>query len=169
MASSKNFNNLYPIIFFLFIGILILQSSLFSIEAKHIKTKSESIETTNSPSHSKTDHLKKGHSLKTISSSNPYLTMCLACHLPPEKGCKGRKAPPFRGVLQHYRNSFNNNEEAMIKAIASFVRSPDEEKSLMPGAQIKFGLMPPLPLPKPELENTIRLILNSKGDKACLH
>ena len=65
---------------------------------------------------------------------------CYACHQP--KGAmEDRLAPPMFAVKKHYMRSGPTKEE-FTTAILTWVEEPSEEKSKMPGALAKFGVMP---------------------------
>jgi mono/diheme cytochrome c family protein len=70
-------------------------------------------------------------------------TRCLICHGDNQAG-QQRLAPPFAMVKMHYQDL---DEDAFIKAVSAWVKTPDKEKSKMPGAINRFGLMPALPYP----------------------
>ena len=66
--------------------------------------------------------------------------LCNACH--GASGSEGnRLAPPMIAVRDHYLETFEK-EEDFIKAFTAFVLHPDTQKTQMPGAIRKFGLMP---------------------------
>lgn len=70
-------------------------------------------------------------------------TYCLACHGDGIAG-QARLAPPFIMVKMHYQSL---EKEAFIKTVSSWIKTPDAQKSKMPGAVRRFGVMPALPLP----------------------
>ncbi|NPA42706.1 MAG: hypothetical protein GXO27_01580 [Chlorobi bacterium] len=80
---------------------------------------------------------------------------CSACHtLEPARGNhEGLKAPPFPGIVMHYRERYPSYE-AFESALVNYVRQPDSSKAVMRGAIAEFGQMPPMPLP----EDTLRYI-----------
>jgi hypothetical protein len=82
-----------------------------------------------------------------------FTQRCGACHsvYPPPL-----KAPPALGIARNYRGAVANEDE-FVDRIVAFVTAPSQSKSLMPpGAVARFGLMPPLPLPREELESIAR-------------
>ncbi len=87
---------------------------------------------------------------------------CLACHtLKPARGkVEGLAAPPFPGVVMHYKKAYPKKED-FIKAFVNYVPKPDSAKSVMPGAIERFGLMPPMPIP----EDSVRLIAATLYDR----
>ena len=77
---------------------------------------------------------------------------CYACHNP--KTSEDRMiAPPMVAVKMHYLSD-DISKEDFIDELVAFLENPSEEKSKMPGAIKKFGLMPYQFYP----ENTIRQI-----------
>lgn len=67
---------------------------------------------------------------------------CYACHSPKMRGQK-RLAPPFQMVKMHYLRDHETKEQ-FTEAISSWVKEPDADRSIMPGALNRFGLMPPM-------------------------
>ncbi len=65
---------------------------------------------------------------------------CYACHRP-DGTMEDRLAPPMFAVKKHYMRS-NPTKEEFTTAILTWVDGPSEEKSKMPGALDKFGVMP---------------------------
>ena len=76
--------------------------------------------------------------------------VCIACHKY-ERG-PAMLAPPAFAIQMHYRDQFGTDEAAFRKAIVDWTKAPDKSKTLMPGALLKFDLMPPLPLPDADLD-----------------
>lgn len=66
---------------------------------------------------------------------------CYSCHNPEMTG-QERLAPPIQMVKMHYMRDFES-KDAFVDAIAEWVSEPNEDKSIMPGALNRFGLMPP--------------------------
>lgn len=84
--------------------------------------------------------------------------ICMACHkyerqLP-------MLAPPVFAVKDHYIRMYST-EQDFVNAIVTFASKPDAKKSLMPGAIAKFNLMPPLPLPREQLESIASFIFRA--------
>jgi len=80
---------------------------------------------------------------------------CLICHTdqPAYGNHEGLTAPPFPGVVRHYKEVYSSKEE-FIRAVTAYVKKPDSTRALMRGAVEEFGLMPPLPLP----DDTLKVI-----------
>lgn len=65
---------------------------------------------------------------------------CYSCHTP-EMNSQPRIAPPIQMVRSHYIRDYTK-EEDFVAAISDWVKAPDSQKSIMPGALNRFGLMP---------------------------
>ena len=81
-----------------------------------------------------------------------YQSICSACH-----GMNGgmdmdkRIAPPIGAVRMHYMNVYSD-KDAFIGAVSNWVETRDENISLMRGAIMKFKVMPPISVPKDDVE-----------------
>lgn len=64
---------------------------------------------------------------------------CFSCHN--TQGTEHMLAPPMQKVKEHYLDD-DTNKEDFINAIVDWCKEPSEDKSKMPGARKKFGLMP---------------------------
>lgn len=67
--------------------------------------------------------------------------LCSSCHV---TSGKPTLAPPIFGVVNHVRNVYPQKNE-FIEKIVEWVANPQKEKTVMPGAVNRFGLMPKLP------------------------
>ncbi|KJJ39073.1 c-type heme family protein [Aequorivita vladivostokensis] len=65
---------------------------------------------------------------------------CYVCHNP-KISEEAMIAPPMIAVKMHYISE-NTSKEAFVENFVNFLKNPSEEKSKMPGAVKKFGLMP---------------------------
>ncbi len=74
---------------------------------------------------------------------------CEACHA--RGGGSIRVAPPLHAIRNHYLEAFPE-EGDFIYAMVDFVRHPTREKSVMPGAVEKFGLMSALSYSEDKIE-----------------
>lgn len=74
-------------------------------------------------------------------------TRCLTCHGDPVAGQK-RLAPPFAMMKMHYKAL---SKEEFVEAVSSWVKEPAKQKSRMPGAVNRFGLMPAVAYPDEEI------------------
>ncbi|PXX31265.1 DUF3365 domain-containing protein [Arenibacter sp. ARW7G5Y1] len=79
-------------------------------------------------------------------------TECYLCHNPKASEVS-MIAPPMVAIKKHYIDSTTTKEQ-FIEAIVGWINDPQEEKSKMPGALNRFGIMPYQPYP----EETISLI-----------
>ncbi len=79
---------------------------------------------------------------------------CAACHMGEARG-PDRIAPPIFAVKNHYSQL---SEEAFIDAVTAWITTPDEAKSLMPGAVRRFGLMEPLDIDEPSARKIAKFI-----------
>lgn len=74
---------------------------------------------------------------------------CFSCHSP-EGDHDSRIAPPMIAIKQHYVQEGTTLEE-FVEALSAFVLMPSEDKSKMPGAVKRFGLMPTMNFSKEDL------------------
>lgn len=81
-------------------------------------------------------------------------TRCLICHGNFVPG-KGPLAPPFAMVKRHYESL---DEKTFIKTVSAWIKEPEKQKSRMPGAINRFGLMPALAYPDAEVTAIARYI-----------
>lgn len=70
-----------------------------------------------------------------------FQTQCLACH---SAANVAEKAPPMFGVKDHVIKAYPERD-AFIQRVATWVKAPNANDVLMPGAVKKFGLMPAMP------------------------
>lgn len=75
---------------------------------------------------------------------------CYVCHSP-TAGMADLIAPPMAAVKAHYLMNDPSKDE-FVNSIVSFVKDPSEQKSQMPGAIGKFGLMPKQKFPDGAVE-----------------
>ena len=75
--------------------------------------------------------------------------ICTACHK--ETFTDPMLAPPMAMVKDHYSRLFKNDKEGFVQAVVEWVKAPQQEKTLMPGAIRNFKIMPALPLPDEDL------------------
>jgi hypothetical protein len=81
-----------------------------------------------------------------------FETYCAACHgLTGGMDMDKREAPPVAAIRLHYIGPHAEKDD-FIRAVADWVATPDESKTLMRGAIKRFKLMPPLPYPRAEVE-----------------
>ncbi|MCB1123233.1 MAG: hypothetical protein KJT03_16885, partial [Verrucomicrobiae bacterium] len=75
---------------------------------------------------------------------------CTVCHQNDQTATM--VAPPMFAVVDHYTKNYGEDKSGFVEAIMDWAKSPDESKSLMPGAIQKFKLMPPFPIPDKDLK-----------------
>jgi hypothetical protein len=74
-------------------------------------------------------------------------THCYLCHSPNAPELEGRIAPPMVGIKGHYLQAYPERAD-FIKGMVDFVNHPTLDKTLMPGAVKRFGVMPYQDYPK---------------------
>jgi cytochrome c551/c552 len=65
---------------------------------------------------------------------------CYICHNP-NSAQNEMIAPPMIAIKKHYLNEATSRDQ-FVKEIMNWVKNPSKENSKMPGALIKFGIMP---------------------------
>ena len=78
---------------------------------------------------------------ETISGKDIYQTYCIACHV--SEGMP-TIAPPIFAVKNHVTAKYPERED-FVKRVTEWVKAPNADDPLMPGAVRKFGLMPAMP------------------------
>jgi nitrate reductase cytochrome c-type subunit len=73
-------------------------------------------------------------------------TECYLCHNPKASEVS-MIAPPMVAIKKHYIDSATTKEQ-FIAAMVDWINDPQEEKSKMPGALNRFGIMPYQPYPE---------------------
>ena len=89
--------------------------------------------------------LQQEYAADTVSTKHAEVLIeqyCYTCHSPQMRG-QQRLAPPFQMVKMHYMRDYAT-KELFIDAISAWVKEPNADKSIMPGALNRFGLMPPM-------------------------
>lgn len=78
-------------------------------------------------------------------------------------------APPMQRVRDHYWDDEISKSE-FVDAIADWCENPTEEKSLMPGARRKFGLMPKQSFDRKEVEAIASYLFDEDNEESsCSH
>ena len=80
-------------------------------------------------------------SSKEHSGADVYKTNCMACHAAEGKAVI---APPIFAVKDHVIKAYPERD-AFIARVVSWVKAPNGDDLLMPGAAKKFGVMPAMP------------------------
>lgn len=94
---------------------------------------------------SKDDHYISKSMDITSRGAQVFEQNCKVCHGATATTPGPRLAPPVSMVKQHYTASYPT-EEYFVAQVSSWLGSPKQANSLMPGAVARFGVMPPLPL-----------------------
>lgn len=79
-----------------------------------------------------------------------FNTFCGACH-GAQQSMDQRIAPPAVAIRRHYQMAYAD-KASFSKAVVSWVKAPDANKTQMPGAIQRYGLMPALPLADEQLQ-----------------
>lgn len=119
--------------------------------------------------------MKKGPLLAVITAvlvSQPVLSandndranfeaLCQSCHV-----AQGRPvvAPPAFAVQHHIKAEYPQRE-AFIEWVQQWVRSPNAEEALMPGAIRRFGVMPGFPYPQDRLRSAAAYLYDNAWQK----
>jgi len=114
------------------------------------------------------DSLKTENTTEKVANNEEMLTKgfqlleanCFSCHSP-DADMKNRVAPPMIAIKKHYITEETTKEE-FVSALIDFVTSPSEEKSKMPGAIDKFGLMPKMEFSEEELRSIAEYIYETE-------
>lgn len=89
---------------------------------------------------------------------------CFACHN--TQGTDNMLAPPMQRVKDHYWDEETSKED-FVSAITEWCENPTVEKSIMPGARRKFGLMPKQEFDKKEVEAIASYLYDHDLDQSC--
>jgi len=92
---------------------------------------------------------------------------CYACHGPELKGDK-RLAPPMFAVKKHYKEE-GVTEQEFVGLIVEWAKEPSREKSRMPGALDRFGIMPYQPFPEDSLKLIASYIYHNEMERPGGH
>lgn len=88
---------------------------------------------------------------------------CFSCHSP-DASIDNRIAPPMYAVKRHYVDE-NTTKEAFTADLINFMLDPSAEKSKMPGALERFGLMPKMIFSKDQLTSIAHYIYETELEK----
>ncbi len=93
---------------------------------------------------------------------------CAMCHKTSKPKDRSKLvAPPIMGVMWHVKERYPKKGDA-VRFIVDYVRSPSHDKALCPSVK-RFGLMPPLHLPKKDLEAIASYIYDNFPPKGFQH
>lgn len=101
---------------------------------------------------------------KVFAGEEPFEQICMACHRVGDRTHDQLMAPPMMGVQKHYREAYTNQTE-FVYAVVSWLQNPDADKSRLPNAVKRFGLMPPMPLPEKQLHAIATYLYAGKMEK----
>lgn len=88
---------------------------------------------------------------------------CYACHNP-ATSIGNRTAPPMVAIRKHYIQR-GMSQEDFTSAIVDYVKNPSEEKSLMPGAVQRFGVMPQMVFKEEDLFHIATYLFENEPQK----
>jgi len=90
-------------------------------------------------------------------------TECYICHNP-KASEESMIAPPMIAIKKHYI-SVETTKEQFQNDLVSWINNPSEEKSKMPGALKKFGIMPLQPFPEDKIRSIAEYIYDYEIDE----
>ena len=91
-------------------------------------------------------------------------TYCLTCHGVYQRTQEEMLAPPLWGVRAHYLAKQPKPDE-FVAAMTDYIRSPQEEKSLLPVEVARYGLKSPIWLNPEELQLISKAIYSGKVER----
>lgn len=127
-------------------AIMLLVSTLFIASCNNeseIKSDNKK-ETTASTAAQSAQQTTSTANKDTMLGAKIYQTACMSCHAPTAAKGKAKVAPPIFAVKDHVIRVYPKRED-FIKRVVNWVKTPDANDILMPGAVRKFGLMPAMP------------------------
>lgn len=92
---------------------------------------------------------------------------CYACHGPEARGDE-RLAPPMFAIKKHYLDE-GMAEEEFVSRIVDWAKEPAKEKSRMPGAVERFGIMPYQAFPEDSLKLIASYIFHNEMERPGGH
>lgn len=90
---------------------------------------------------------------------------CHACHNP---NFDPPKAPPMFAVQKQYKR-VTANKQAFVDKLVGFTVNPQRDAAVLKHAVETLGLMPPLPIPEPELKKIAAYIYEHEFEYPCAH
>ncbi|MGZ0655854.1 hypothetical protein ACWPKS_09625 [Coraliomargarita sp. W4R72] len=92
-----------------------------------------------------------------------HRNLCMTCHRVANsyEQQQAGLAPPLWDVRHHYLKQYADHE-SFIAAMADYMAAPDAERSLMPEAIQRFGVMMTLNLPEEELLEVASLVYDGR-------
>ena len=92
-----------------------------------------------------------------------FIQNCGSCHGQSDTA-DNRIAPPIVAIKDHYLRQHADKKE-FVSALVNWVTHPSNDRTLMPGAVRRFGLMPALPVSEQDLTAIAEFIYDEKIDK----
>ena len=92
-----------------------------------------------------------------------FLENCGSCH-GQSQSAGGRVAPPMVAVKDHYQR-VHAEKAAFVSALSGWVLERSPDKSLMPGAISRFGLMPSLEISGQDLVAIAEFVFEEPMEK----
>ena len=89
------------------------------------------------------------------------IVTCYVCHNPRIKSHENIIAPPLVAVKYLYNMRFPS-KESFTNKMTEFVLNPNNEKSIMQGAVMKFGVMPDMPLDAMQVRRIVEYIYSNE-------
>lgn len=87
-------------------------------------------------------------------------TNCFSCHSP-NANFENRLAPPMIAIKKHYITE-GVSKKQFVKELSEYVKKPSAEKSKMPGAVNRFGLMPVMAFTDKQLKTIAEYIYDNE-------
>ncbi|MFT6867712.1 MAG: cytochrome c553 [Cyclobacteriaceae bacterium] len=86
---------------------------------------------------------------------------CYVCHNPRIKAEADIIAPPLAAVKYMYKNKFPDKKQ-FVEKITDFVMNPNNQKALLQGPIMRFGVMPDMPLNEEQVKNIAAYIFDNE-------
>ena len=116
------------------------------------RTKTKSLEPLDSESNIVKGQVSEGYELTKV--------QCYACHNPNSPSHDEIIAPPLAAVKMRYQMQYKTESE-FVDAMVDWAMDPQESRSLMRGAVVKFKTMPKQPFKEAEMRKIATYIYNS--------
>ncbi len=86
---------------------------------------------------------------------------CYVCHNPRIKAESDVIAPPLVAVKYMYKNKFPE-KQLFVDKVTDFVMEPNNQKALMQGPVMRFGVMPDMPLNEQQVRKIASYIFDNE-------
>ena len=87
-----------------------------------------------------------------------FKKLCISCH---QTEGTPVNAPPIFAVINHVKSSYPNRDE-FVNRVVEWVKEPNPNDVLMPGAIRRFGLMPKLPYEEGDVRKVAEYLYDKK-------